>query len=130
MAVKDQSANSPKEPEEPKIRIYWAPSSKCSIGGFIPEDRAAQQPEQSLYFNNNVFSVGENVPWKHCPKDKDGRPLDENLSKVYQFIEASNPFRSGYIKLATSLKHAAIMTAALQQMKNVKNYDSSYVAKE
>lgn len=111
MAAKDQNANSPSNLSiEPETRVYWSPSPSISLGGFVPEDRVKLQQEQSLFFSDHIFSVVDNEVWKHCPKDRDGRPL--GISKVFEFIENHNAFKSGRVRRVESAQAAASLTAA------------------
>jgi hypothetical protein len=97
-------------PIEPKVRVYWSPSPGISLGGFVPEDRVKLQQEHSLYFSDHTYSVRDDEEWKHCPKDRDGRPI--GISKVFEFIENHSAFTSGRIRRVKSAEEAISLTAA------------------
>lgn len=85
------------------------------------------QYEQSLRFIENMFSVSEDEVWKHCPKDRDSRPVDENRCKVYQFIETHNVFKNGQVRRVKSAAEGQALTMAQNRMKQFKDIESEDV---
>ncbi len=78
-----------------KEKIYFHPAKKFQIGNFVTEVKnqgRIDRPEAPLEFHSNLFVT-----------------IDEETQK---FIENSNPFKNGHIKLCKDMAEAVNMRHA------------------